>query len=341
MKKVFNVFGILLALLFSLVLIPLLIANPALRAAADFLQPETVEQVAAETIAQLDQVDLSEVVQNYPELEQALTELGLTPEAAQALLGSQAVQEVLNTLVGDAAQVLQGSYTASTLTPAELQRITDENRAELVSLLRLAAPAEMGSLTDEQVSQAIDSLVQEYAAPLLEDLDGALLDAQAQLQNELVEIRLVLEYGKTGLLVATLVLAVLIFLCRWPQQKGFLWLGIDCALAGLPLVGTAIPFKRGMVAQAAAELTGLPDIFGPTAQRFGSTLLIGGAILLAAAAVLIAAFVLLRDRRLKKAAALAGYAPDAHPDYNPAAPTPVEPVIADTSERERSPWDNV
>ena len=48
MKKVFNVFGILLALLFSLVLIPLLIANPAFRAVSDFLQPETVEQVAAD-----------------------------------------------------------------------------------------------------------------------------------------------------------------------------------------------------------------------------------------------------------------------------------------------------
>ena len=336
MKKVLNVFGILLALLFSLALVPLLIANPALRAVADFLQPETVEQVAAETIAQLDRVDLSEAIQIYPELTQALTELGLTPEAAQALLGSQAVQEVLNTLVGDAAQVLQGSYTTSTLTPAELQRIAAENRAELISILRLAAPSEMAALTDEQVGQAIDSLVQEYALPLLTELDRALLEAQVQLQDYLVEIHLVLEYSKIGLLVAALVLAVLIFLCRWPQQKGFLWLGIDCALAGLPLVGTAIPFKRGQVSQVAAQLTGLPDIFGPTAQRFGNTLLIGGLILLATAAVLIAAFVLLRDRRMRKQAAHPDYAPD----YAPAAPVAEEaPAITDTAER--SPWDNV
>lgn len=340
MKKVFNVFGIIFALFFSLALVPVLIANPTLRAVSDFLQPETVETIAVETIAQLDQVDLGEVIRTNPQMTESLTELGLTPEAAQALLGSQALHDVLNTLVGDAAQILRGSFTASTLTPADLQRIATENRAELISILRLAAPSEMAALTDEQVGQAVDSLVEEYALPLLAELDGALLEAQAQLQEYLVELRSLLSLGKTGLLIAALVLAFLIFLCRWPQQKGLLWLGIDCALAGLPLLGTALPFKRGLVSQVAADLTGLPDIFGPTAQHFGTTLLIGGLVLLAAAAALIAGFVLLRDRRMRKQATHPDYAPTSAPDFAPAAPTAdAAPAITDTAER--SPWDNV
>ena len=336
MKKVLNVFGILLALLFSLALVPLLIANPAFHAVSDFLQPETVEQVAVETIAQLDQVDLGEVIQNHPPLTEFLTELGLTPEAAQALVGSQAVQEVLTTLVGDAAQILRGSFTASTLTPAELQRIAAENRAELISILRLAAPSEMAALTDEQAGQAVDTLVQEYALPLLAELDGALLDAQAQLQEYLLGLRSLLPLGKAGLLIAALVLAFLIFLCRWPQQKGLLWLGIDCALAGLPLFGIAFSLKRSQISQLFAQATGLPNIFGPALQRFGTTMLIGSLILLAAAAVLIAGFVLLRDRRMRKQATHSDYAPD----YAPAVPVAAEaPAITDTAER--SPWDNV
>ena len=333
MKKVFNAFGIAFALLFSLALVPVLIANPTFRAVSDFLQPETVEHVAVETIAQLDQVDLDEVIRTNPQLVQPLTEMGLTPETAQALLGSQAVQEVLTTLVGDAAQILRGSFTASTLTPAQLQRIATENRAELISILRLAAPSEMAALTDEQVGQTVDSLVQEYALPLLAELDGALLEY-------LAEMRMLLSLSKTGLLVAALVLAFLIFLCRWPQQKGLLWLGIDCALAGLPLLGVALSLKRPQLSQFFAQATDLPNIFGPALQRFGTTMLIGSLILLAAAAALIAGFVLLRDRRMRKQAAHPDYAPPAAPDSAPAAPTAdTAPAITDTAER--SPWDNV
>lgn len=348
MKKVFNVFGIILAILFSLLLVPMLIVAPIWQGASGLLQPEVIEEVTGQIVAE---IDLAEIALTNPELLQSLTEAGLSPEAAQALLSSNSAQEVLSLLGDDLAQILQGSFTASALTEAEVTRIAAENRAELIQIARLLAPSETATFTDDQVSQLVDMLLAEQVLPMLADLDPALLDLQNQLHGEMA-VALELLTGPivtTALLIAALVLAVLIFLCRWPRQEGLLWLGIDAALAALPVLGTAISLKGAQISQALSQTTGLPDVFGPVLHRFGNTALIGGAILAAAAVLLIAGFILLRDRRLKKAAAhadyaptaRADYAPDFHADYAPAEPAPIKPPVADSAERERSPWDNV
>ena len=123
MKKVFNVFGILFALVFSLVLVPVLMVNPIWRGVSGLLQPAVIEEVATQV---LDQIDLGEIALSDPELVQPLTELGISTEAAQAVLASRTAHEALDLLVDDFIQILQGSFTASSLTPAELQRIAAE-----------------------------------------------------------------------------------------------------------------------------------------------------------------------------------------------------------------------
>jgi len=144
-----------------------------------------------------------------------------------------------------------------------------------------------------------------------------------------------------SLLGAAFVLALLIFLFRWPRQEGLMWLGIDAALAALPVLGIAVSLKGAQISQLLAQSAGVPNVFGPVLRHAGNTMLLGGLLLLAAAVLFIAGFILLRDRRLKKAAAHADYAPTAHADYAPAKPAPIEPPVADSAERERSPWDNV
>ena len=140
--------------------------------------------------------------------------------------------------------------------------------------------------------------------------------------------------GTTALLITALILAALIFLCRWPHQEGLLWLGIDSALAALPVLGIAISFKGAQFSQALAAGTGLPNVFAPVLRQAGNATLAGGALLLAAAVLLIGGYVLLRDRRMKREAAYADRAPAAQPTAQ-AAPFSVDET------RERSPWDNV
>ena len=339
MKKVFNVFGILFALIFSLVLVPVLMVNPIWRGVSGLLQPDVIEEVATQV---LDEIDLGEIALSDPELVQPLTELGISIEAAQAVLASRTAHEVLDLLVDDFIQILQGSFTASSLTPAKLQRIAAENREELIGLMRLVAPAEMAALPDEQVGQAVDLFLQEQLIPMLAELDPALLDLQAQLHQELA-LAMELLTGPivtTALTVMALVLAVLIFLCRWPQQKGLLWLGIDAGLAALPVLCISFLFLRSQLSLSTLPLAAFDDMLAPVLHRVGITILIGGLILLAAAVVLIAAFVLLRDRRMKKQESHPDYAPN----YAPAAPTAQAALVDhadDTDGTERSPWDNV
>ena len=330
MKKVLNFFGIVLAVLFSLALIPTLILNPVWRGVSGLLQPEVLEDL---TVSLVEEIDLSDISLDSPELAQALAESGISPEAAQALLSSQAAEEIL-TLVGqDFTHVVKGDFAASALTETEVLRIVDANRAELIQVIRLAAPAETATLTDDQMDMVLDSSVQELL-PMLADLDQSLLDMQTDLHSGEIGLALDLATGPmipTILLVASLVLAVLIFLCRWPQQKGLLWLGIDSAIAALPVLGMAISLKGAQLSEALAQTAGIPNVFAPVLHRMGNITLIGGAILLVIAIVLIAAFILLRDRRMKKLAA--------HPDYAPTAPA-VEAAPA-APMGERSPWDNV
>lgn len=331
MKKVLNVFGIILSVLFSLLLIPLLILNPIWGGLSNLLQPAVIEEVTTQLV---EEVDLSEIAQSNPELLLMLQEGGISPEAAQALLSSQVAQDILSIVSKDLAQVVQGSFTTSALTEAEILRLAGENQAELVQLARILRPTETSVMTDDQLTQFIDALVQENVLPMLGEVDQLMLDLQFQLHTEFA-VALELATGplvKTVLLAAVAVLAVLIFLCRWPHQEGLLWLGIDAALAALPVLGVALSLKGPQLSRLLAQGTGVPDVFGPILHQAGNTILIGAAALVAAAAVLIAGFVLLRDRRLKKQTAQ-------HSDYAPAEPTPVKTVSAENAER--SPWDNV
>ncbi len=354
MKKVFNFFGIVLALILSLALIPTLIINPVWRGVSGLLQPEVIEDLTTQIV---QEIDFSEISLDDPQLAAALAESGITPEAAQAILSSQTLAELLPLLGDDLVQVLQGSFTTTSLTEAEVLRIVEANRAELVQLLRLAAPEDTAFLTDDQLALGLDSIVQAEILPMLGEVDQLFTELQTELHGELA-VALELATGPmipTVLLVAAVVLAVLIFLFRWPQQKGFLWLGVDCILAALAVLGIALPLKGAQISQLLAQGTGLPDVFNPVLQRVANPILIGGITLVAAAVVLIAAFILLRDRRMKKAVAAQECAPVYSAPTEATAFIPAESAEAPTDESaaeehtaeaadaptQRSPWDNV
>ena len=325
MKKVLNVFGIILAVLFSLALIPTLIAAPVWEGVSALMEPEFLEQAVSEMVNELQetdfQIDASDMAAE-----------GFDPALAQALADSAALQEIAPLLGQDLCQVVQGKFVSTALTADELQRIGSENRQELAEIFALLAQSEGEALTVEEAGLVIDQLIADSAG-LEAELTGLFLELQTDLHTEYAEFLALLTgpIVTTALLIAALVLAFLIFLCRWPHQEGFLWLGIDAALAALPVLGIAVSIKGTQFSQALSQGVGVPNIFTPVLRQAGNAMLIGGVVLLAAAVLLIAAFILLRDRRLKREAAYADTAPVAAPQsYAPPR-----------DGAERSPWDNV
>lgn len=337
MKQVLNVFGIILAVLLSLALIPTLILTPVWQGVSGLLDPDFIESAATQIVEELD---LSELSLDNTELMQELTNAGISPEAAQAILSSEMLQQVIEPLAHDFALALTGSFESLSLTEAQLQQIAAEHRAELLEIIRLMEP-EAAAISDEILGQVIDEFMATEATTLLNDANTALLDLQTEMQTEYAEALTIIQGPLilTALLIIIAVLALLIFLFRWPRQEGLLWLGIDTALAALPVLGIAFSFKSTQLSQALATGVGVPDVFAPVLRHAGNTILIGGAILAAAAILFIGLFILLRDRRLKKQAAYADTAPA---EVQPVESLPADSPLNDVAPtRERSPWDNV
>ena len=346
MKKFFNVIGILLAIPLTIVLTLTLILTPVWQGVSGLLQPDFLQNVTTEIVEELD---LSEISLNDPELVQELAEAGISQEAAEAILASNTLHELVQILGTDLSLVVLNRFEASGLTEAELNRIVSENLNELVQIFRLLQPQETASLTDDQLAQAVSSFLLAEGASLADQLNAELGNLQTDLHTEYAMAMELLTgtLVTTVALIAAAVLAILIFLLRWPRQEGLLWLGISSALAALPVLGIAVSFKGSQLTGTLAQDAEIIALLSPVLRHTGNTMLVGGLILVALAAAFIALFLLLRSRRLKKAAAHQDYAPAAnavYPDYAPVEAAPVNDAPAAESDgepRQRSPWDNV
>lgn len=295
---VLNVFGVIFAVLLSLLLIPTLITAPVINGMAGLVQPEFLQSISTEIV---EEVDLAEIIASDPEAAQALAESGLTEEAVAALMESQFVRDILQLVGQDLAQVAQGTFTVSALSESELLRLVEVHKEELIAIFRLLDPAATAALSDSDMGEMVDLIVQEELVGLSAELNGVMTELQNTLYGEGSVLPILISGILTWELVGlAFVLALLIFLCRLRHQEGFLWLGIDAALAALPVLLIGMGVKGAQIRQLLTQQIPAPDIFDPIIRRFGSSTLIGGAILLALAAVFIASFVLLRDRRLKK-----------------------------------------
>ena len=305
---VLNVFGVIFAVLLSLLLIPTLITAPVINGMAGLVQPEFLQSISTEIV---EEVDLAEIIASDPEAAQALAESGLTEEAVAALMESQFVRDILQLVGQDLAQVAQGTFTVSALSESELLRLVEVHKEELIAIFRLLDPEATAALSDSDMGEMVDLIVQEELVGLSGELNGVMPELQNTLYGEGSVLPILISGILTWELVGlAFVLALLIFLCRLRHQEGFLWLGIDTALAALPVLLIGMGVKGAQIRQLLTQQIPAPDIFDPIIRRFGSSTLIGGAILLALAAVFIASFVLLRDRRLKKEAVAEAQLPE-------------------------------
>jgi hypothetical protein len=299
MRAFFNVLGIIAATLLSFVLIAVLITAPVWQGFSGLLKSDVLEKMVTK-------MDFAEVVTSSPELMAELTSEGISPEAAEAILNSNTFDELLQILSADFLLAAKGEFTTTALTGDKLVEIADRNRSEIVSIVRLLTP-EASLLTDPQLEQLVDSMLPIFSGSIVAEVDGMLLELQTDLAQE--GITQALEIAASPIITLALlgvafVLALLIFLFRLRHAEGFLWLGIDSILAALPVLGIGALLKStGILNAATAQVPDaeMASVLFPVLGAVGSTILMGGAVLIGLGIVLIAAFVLLRDRRMRKA----------------------------------------
>ena len=205
MKKALNVFGIIFAVIFSLALIPTLIMTPVWKGVSGLLEPEFLQNVVTEVVAELDEEDFTFDTSD-------IENDGIDPELAQAIAASAALREIAPLLGNDMSQVVLGEFTTTSLTAAEMQRIGTANKEELAEILTLAAKSEGETLSADEASLAIEQLIAD-AATLESELNSMFLELQTDLHTEYAEVLALLTgpVVTTALLITALILAALIF----------------------------------------------------------------------------------------------------------------------------------
>ena len=298
MRKVFNVLGCIIAFFLSILLICNLMVLPILQGVTGLLQHKALEDV-------IEQIDLAEVVTSSPELMIELEASGVDGETVRALLSCDAADELLQSIAGDALRALRGELAQPTLTVSALTDLVNEYRAELIPIVMQMAPAEV-PVNEEMAGLMLDQILAEYGEDLVSALNESLVELQQSMQQDgITDGFLLLTNGIiTAVLIGvSVVLAGLIFLCRLRHAQGLVWIGVATILAALPTFGA------GKLMTGAFLLSQLPTgavgaAILPLLRKVATSVFIGSAILLVLGILCIVGFVLLRKRRMKKAAAV-------------------------------------
>lgn len=298
MRKVFNVLGCIIAFFLSILLICNLMVLPILQGVTGLLQHKALEDV-------IEQIDLAEVVTSSPELMIELEASGVDGETVRALLSCDAADELLQSIAGDALRALRGELAQPSLTLPVLTELVNEYRAELIPIVMQMAPAEV-PVNEEMAGLMLDQILAEYGEDLVSALNESLVELQQSMQQDgITDGFLLLTNGIiTAVLIGvSVVLAGLIFLCRLRHAQGLVWIGVDAILAALPTFGA------GKLMTGAFLLSQLPTgavgaAILPLLRKVATSVFIGSAILLVLGILCIVGFVLLRKRRMKKAAAV-------------------------------------
>lgn len=217
------------------------------------------------------------------------------------------MEELLQSVAGDALKAMRGEFTQASLTVEGLQDLVKEYREELVEVVLLMAPAEL-SLNAESANLVLDQLVSEQGGMLISTINDAMLQLQQEMQAQNITsaISLVTDGVATAILIGvSLVLAGLIYLCRLRHAQGLMWLGVDVILAALPSLAIAVALMGRQLATVVVPDPSVVAVIAPLLHHAGVSVLIGSMILIALGALSITGFVLLRDRRMKKEAAAA------------------------------------
>ena len=224
-KIIFNIFGILLAIIFGFFTFCSLIVTPVVSAGTDIFQPDTIQQL-------LQDMNLSKQLESTLK-ESVPAELqNIDASFIDDLMDSELINDVLQLYIDNLLGVLENDHIES-INQQQIQNLLDKHTPELVSMLRPYLPSDF-PFTDQEVSKYANDMVKPAlttmvsSLPTLEDLG---------VDNTTLTVIHMLYDGSLlkHLFIAIFILSLLVFLFRFPGLKGFMWLGIIYLLSAVVL----------------------------------------------------------------------------------------------------------
>ena len=226
-KKIFNILGILVSIVLSLILAAVLLVAPLLSAATDLVQTDTIHSM-------IRQVDFTQLLPD-----------GTGDEMTDAILQTQFADDLVLLYVDDILAALDGTNQHN-LTNQALAELVETHMDELIPIFRPYAlklvqqSTEVPDgtsvnwdelVTDEIISSTVMQYLSENGETLLLSLPTPEeLGIDQNVSAALAEVR----GGAlcTAGIVLAAVLTILILLCRWVRFKGFMWTGVVYILFG-------------------------------------------------------------------------------------------------------------
>jgi len=326
-KKVWNVLGIIVSALLSILLVVMLMVSPMVMSVLSLLDPHTL-------VDTVKQVDLESTIISVAE------ENGAEMDAQQVkmvsnLLATPAAEKLMKTYAQSVFDAMGGKQTQG-LTEAQLRQIVDEHNEEITAAIRDSG-GEFAQMTDQELTEGIQKVIDENAGEILEMLpDPQTLKQEMVTENPQLELGMQLVAGadtvKLALIGLLVLLSLVIFFCRFVNVRGMKWLAIDLLIAGV--ISAVVCFSFGQMKTLllfiAEENPLISDLMEILLGSVNTGLLVRTCVMLVVAIGLLVGYILISKNRKKKLAEAP--APVAEQKEAPAAQTPVETQPADTAE---------
>lgn len=293
-KTALRILGVIGAVIFSILLVVTMIAAPLYSVTMSITKPDTVISI----IRGIDYKELllsDETINST--IEDILTGTTYLPEEIETyiapLIESPAMDEVIGVYVEDVVDAFRGNETAFSLTPQTLESIVEEHMDAIVTLAQEHAPE--GKVIDKATAEeTIRKAASTYGGQLIEALpDAAQIHTLAEEIRKDTPISIFIEPTVPYILYGAIVLlAALVFFCRFEKLKGLLWVGIDALIASLPLFAIfALIGDGSSIANAFSAIPSVGTVLESVLAVLSHKTMLGGIILIAVAVLLIAGYI--------------------------------------------------
>ena len=289
LKKVFNVFGIILCVIFSIPLICSLVVAPVLSGACDFVQTENLKKI-------VNEIDMEAI---------AMDSLGAgsaeEAEMMDILFKEGIMDEILDLYVEDVISALDKAPAAKKLTGDAVMAIFEKHMDTFVEMTKAQLDeATLQLVTDEDIADMLRESFKESAQGMADSMPSI---SELGITEEAVEVMTVLRDGlvSTVGIVTVVALAIVILLCQVPRFKSFMWLGVDFFIGG----GLTLVIATSLQAIMKIAMASIPfgnEIMDPIVGTFAGAMKTGALIELGLAVLFIVIFIVGRVILKKKVA---------------------------------------
>ena len=221
-KKVLNVLGIIMAWILSIALILTLVVSPALLSALSTVNPDKI----FDTVRDLDISQVLEMMDDGVDADS---------ESLQELLATNTILELFDIYLEDLANGFDNPSAQKLLTEEKIKEVVHNNVDEFYEITKQES-ADLALLPEAEAKEQVEKMVVESlvellpALPTAETIKQEIIAGTPELEM-LFTVFAMVNSIKLALIGTIVVIAALIYGCRFVGFRGLRWVSVDLIVA--------------------------------------------------------------------------------------------------------------